>query len=611
MKQNRTIGSILLDVELVNQKDIEQALELQKQSGKRLGEVLVHLGVVSDDDIRWALAEQLNLPYVNIRKDQVDPDVAKLLPEKLARRYHVIPILKIEHELTVVVDDPLNTTIIKDIEQITKCSVKISLGRTSDILLAIDEIYGSSEERSDTNQELPPQFTSQWFQEDDIQKVLNDPSGQVLMELIFLNAFQHSVSRIHFQPGIETCHVSYRVNGNLREVMRLSHEWFSILLFRLKISSGLEVSNSRQPQYREFAYQESGAAQEGEEAAPVALAMSILPTEAGETIFVNVMNKPVNELWEQVRGETSAAVQEQELAAMLAFQNELPYWKTGAVFVGGSPAAETLRTAFALLNACKSERKKTVVLEATSEYRVENCYHIRYIGGKYSQLPPETFAEKSPSFPLSSLTSTVSGLAIARIPNPAQQQLAIWLNLLRPQDVDALLADQIEHEAVIAQCMEAAGHAFVLGRIELPTVFDMLAYLLDCQVKPSMLAVRLHALVAQRSAHILCEACKRPDESEQAKRIAAQWHSADDAAPTLYAPVGCAECQMTGYANQAILFETLRMDAYLQEALCAGTSLIEIRRMAEEQGFQSLRAKAAKLLFSGQTSVEDVYSLLA
>ncbi len=609
MKQNRTIGSILLDVELVNQKDIEQALELQKQSGKRLGEVLVHLGVVSDDDIRWALAEQLNLPYVNIRKDQVDPDVAKLLPEKLARRYHVIPILKIEHELTVVVDDPLNTTIIKDIEQITKCSVKISLGRTSDILLAIDEIYGSSEERSDTNQELPPQFTSQWFQEDDIQKVLNDPSGQVLMDLIFLNAFQHNVSRIHFQPGIETCRVSYRVNGNLREVMRLSHEWFSILLFRLKISAGLGVANSPQPQYREFTYQESGAAQE-EESAPVALSMSILPTEAGETIVVNVMNKPVNELWEQVRCETSAAVQEQELAAMLAFQNELPYWKTGAVLVGGAPAAETLRTAFALLNAYTSERKKTVVLEATSEYRVENCYHIRYIGGKYSQLPYETFAEKSPSFPLSSLTSTVSGLAIAQIPNPAQQQLAMWLNLLRPQDVDALLADQIEHEAVIAQCMETAGHAFVLGRIELPTAFDMLAYLLDCQVKPSMLAVRLHALVAQHSARILCEACKRPDESEHAKRIAAQWRQAD-ATPIIYAPVGCAECQMTGYANQAILFETLRMDAWLQEALCAGTSPIDIRRMAEAQGFQSLRAKAANLLFSGQTSVENVYSLLA
>jgi len=156
MRQNKTIGSILLDVELVTQKEIEQALELQKQTGKRLGEVLVQLSVVSDDDIRWALAEQLNLPYVNIRKDQVDVEVATLLPEKLARRYHVIPILKIDDELTVVVDDPLNTTIIRDIERITKSEVKISLGRTSDILLAIDEIYGSSEEHFQNEQELPP-----------------------------------------------------------------------------------------------------------------------------------------------------------------------------------------------------------------------------------------------------------------------------------------------------------------------------------------------------------------------------------------------------------------------------------------------------------------------
>ena len=170
MRQAKSIGSILVDVELVTQDDIEKALGLQKLSGKRLGEVLVNMGVVSDDDIRWALAEQLNLPYVNIRKDQIDPDVAKLLPEKLARRYHVIPILKIENELTVVVDDPLNTTIIRDIEKMTKSEVKISLGRISDILLAIDEIYGAAEEQKVPEQETPPKFLSPWFYEEDMQK---------------------------------------------------------------------------------------------------------------------------------------------------------------------------------------------------------------------------------------------------------------------------------------------------------------------------------------------------------------------------------------------------------------------------------------------------------
>ena len=160
MRQTKTIGSILLDVELVTPQDIEEALELQKQTGKRLGEMLISLGVVSDDDIRWALAEQLNLPYVNIRKDQIDLDVATLIPEKLARRYHVIPILKIDHELTVVVDDPLNTTIINDIETITNSHVKISLGRTSDILLAIDEIYGFSKDMHQQELETPPRFIS-------------------------------------------------------------------------------------------------------------------------------------------------------------------------------------------------------------------------------------------------------------------------------------------------------------------------------------------------------------------------------------------------------------------------------------------------------------------
>lgn len=604
MKQSRTIGSILLDVELVTQKDIDHALELQKQSGKRLGEVLVQLGVVSDDDIRWALAEQLNLPYVNIRKDQIDADVAMLLPEKLARRYHVIPILKIEHELTVVVDDPLNTTIINDIERITKCAVKISLGRTSDILLAIDEIYGSPQERRHPEQETPPHFVSRWFNEEEIQRILNDLSGQTLMDFLLSHAFEHGVSRIYFQPGDEACHISYRMNGVLQEQIRLSQEWYSILIFRLKISADLEMTKTQQPQYREFLYQEAVSAQEAEAARPpVAMSLSILPTEAGETLVLNVIHRPVDHLWEQARSESIAELQDPELAEIHALEARLPYWKSGAIFVGGSPHSDVLRACYGLLSAYNPAQKKIVTLEASAEYRANEYYQIRYVGGKYSHLPAN-------AAPLKTSEALDGAISLASIANPAQQQLATWLNMLRPQEMDVLFVDNIEHEVVAAQCMDAAGHAALLGMMELPTTREMLAYLLRHQANLSLLTTRVHALIAQQSVRLLCQACKQPDQSDIGKQFLAQWPAAEGEPPTLCAPVGCPECQMSGYQRHVALVEVLRMEAWLQDMICAGASVSEMERAAAAHGVRLLRDKMKSLLFAGRTSIEEAYGLL-
>lgn len=633
MRQSKTIGSILLDVELVTPQDIDQALELQKQTGKRLGEVLVQLGVVSDDDIRWALAEQLNLPYVNIRKDQVDAEMATLLPEKLARRYHVIPILKIDNELTVVVDDPLNTTIIKDIERITKSDVKISLGRTSDILLAVDEIYGSSEDRFQIEQETPPQFISPWFQgEEDIQKILNDPSGQVLMDRILVNALVHGVSRIYFQPGLESCHVSYRVNGVLQEQIQLSKEWYSILLFRLKINADFEMSSVQHPQYREFTYQSQSMSSEETQALPLSatLAISVLPTASGESAVLTVINKPTPQLWEQLRQEAVSDLQKAELAEIYAFQAQLRHRKSGAVLLGGSPYFDKMTTLYAMLNEFDPVRKKIVTLESYSEYRADNYYQIRYSGEDRKSrsdptLPQHGDIEDSDKTSLSEITpdkkSTPpqpfsqkrqsSTLLSPETFYPAQQQLSSWLGVVNDYNVDVLLIDHIESDVVVSQCLDFAGHGLLFAAIDFPNVFEMLAYLLDCQVKPSILTSRVHALIAQQSVRILCHECKQKDETETTKHLLERFlPESEEFSPDIYAPKGCSKCHMSGYSHYVILFEVLGMESWLKDMLRARNSLKEIQGIAEKRSFQSFQKKGLQLLLSGETSVEEIFSIL-
>ena len=612
MRQNKTIGSILLDVELVTQEDIEQALDIQKQRGKRLGEVLVQLGVVSDDDIRWALAEQLNLPYVNIRKDQVDVDVATLLPEKLARRYHVIPILKIDNELTVVVDDPLNTTIIDDIERITKAEVKISLGRTSDILLAIDEIYGSSEERISNEDEAPPGFISPWFREEDIQKILNDPSGQVLMEQILSQALEHGVSRIYFQPGFERCHISYRINGALQEQLQLNKEWYAILLFRLKIYADFEMVTLRQPQYREFSYQEVSVSQENPPLPAATLAVSITPTTAGEAAVLHVIHKPVDRLWEQLRQDTVSELQEQELTELYALQSEIGRRKTGAVFLGGNPYFDKITTLYAMSGEFDPIRKKIVVLEHLSEYRAGDYYQIKYADTEHrigaSLDGPE---DESQYVPQSRLLRR--NVPAEDIRPPAQRQLSAWLDVVGTHDTDVLLVDHVESDLVLSQCLDFAGHGFLFASLGFQNVFQMLVYLKDCQVKASVLNSRVPALVAQQSVRYLCQDCKQPDSTEQAKSFLEEYPTQEDGESVpaeLYMPQGCPKCHMSGYTQSVILFEILRLEGWLQEMLLHGASVPEIQSEADKRAFHSLKKKAATLLVSGQTSLEEVFSII-
>ncbi|PID55918.1 hypothetical protein CSB45_13955 [candidate division KSB3 bacterium] len=613
MKHNKSIGSILLDVELVSQKDIEQALEIQKQRGQRLGEVLVQLGVVSDDDIRWALAEQLNLPYVNIRKDQVDVDVATLLPEKLARRYHVIPILKIDNELTIVVDDPLNTTVIKDIERITKSEVKISLGRTSDILLAIDEIYGLSEAgMSDTDKEMPPQFLSPWFQEDAIQKILNDPSGQVLTEQIFLHALQHGVSRIYFQPG-ERCHVSYRINGVLQEQLQLNTEWYAILLFRLKIYADLEMATLRRPQDREFSFQLPLEDQDATIPTPTRFVVSMAPTESGEAAVVSVIHKSPERLWAQLLQNADSQRQERELAEMYALQTEIIRRKTGAILLGGAQLFDKAATLYAMMGKLDPLRQKIVTLERHTEYRAKDYYQISYAGAEpWAALTPVTAdAASLLSYDAPSVSQArvrhQTGFELEIQPQ-TQQQLSAWLNAVGSCDTDVMLVDHIESESVLFQCLDFAGHGLLFASLDFPNVYQLLMYLRDCRVKASVLSSRVHALVAQQSVRQLCQECKQPDSSEQAAAFLTEFSRQED--DELYRPQGCPSCHMSGYTQRLVLYEILCLEAWLQELLLNGAPLRDIQASAEKRGFHSLRKKAVELLLSGDTSLEEAYPIL-
>lgn len=612
MKQ-RTIGSILLDVELVTQEDIEEALEIQKQTGQRLGEVLVSLGVVSDDDIRWALAEQLNLPYVNIRKDQIDTDVAMLIPEKLARRYHIIPILKIDDELTVVVDDPLNDTIIKDIESITRSHVKVSLGRTSDILLAIDEIYGRTDDDAQYAHEAPPRFISGWFSEDDMQKILNDPSGYALVEAVLENALAHKISRIYFQPGFKTCHISYRVNGLLQHQIELGKEWYSIALFRLKISAGMELLKTNALQTREISYWNHILGKRlPDEEGQMKFALSIFPVEAGESAVLQLVNKPLRYLPDLETGPVLLSTQRREREELTQLKATLQYLKTGAILMAGAPYADKIATLYTLLQGLDPTRKRIMTLEAYTEYSTDAYTQIRYGGGE----APCSAGKNGGRGAERSLTAdSVKTDREILLSGSSPHTLSSWLTTVNQQDVDVILVDNLGTQNIVTQCFDLAAHHVLLGTFEFKQVFDVLAYCLDCQIKPSVLAARVYALIAQQTVYTLCEQCKQPDTTEFSaqflERVSPAFTATLQGPPAMFLPKGCPACHQTGYTDRVVLFEVLKMETWLKDGLGENMPLSELRKMAEMQGFVSFEQACLELLLTGKTSIEQILSIVA
>src|SRR6185369_3468974 len=141
-----SLGAILSACNIISEADIEAALELQGRSGARLGEALITLGSVTQEDIDWALSNQLDLPYIRLKADMIDPDAVRLVPAATARKFNLIPLIKAGRELSIAISDPLNKAAIAAVEQVSGCQVNISVALIREIREMIDACYGSSEQ---------------------------------------------------------------------------------------------------------------------------------------------------------------------------------------------------------------------------------------------------------------------------------------------------------------------------------------------------------------------------------------------------------------------------------------------------------------------------------
>ena len=229
-----SMGAILSACNIIDENDIAAAMEEQKRSGVRFGEALINLGIVTQEDIDWALSNQLDIPYIRLKVDMIDPDAVRLVKAATARKFNLIPLIKAGNELSIAISDPLNREAIEAIEQQTGCQVNISVALVREIREMIAACYGSNE-----NEQMG--FESRAFSEKSLEVINSDVSGTRLLDYLLIFILQNRLSSLSLQPMGKFVTVSGRRSGISRPIGTLADTYFQDLTNKILNSIGTSV----------------------------------------------------------------------------------------------------------------------------------------------------------------------------------------------------------------------------------------------------------------------------------------------------------------------------------------------------------------------------------
>lgn len=227
----RRLGDMLVEMNLVRPEEIEQALAVGREKGLRLGESLIELGLLTEDQILWTLAQQMGLSFIRVTDDQVLPEVVRLVPEEMARRHRILPLLRIGNELTLAVNDPLDDNLFADVARLIGGEVRICLAKVSEILAALDQVYGASAAPAAGQVRI----SSPRYSKAELKEFVADKRGMKLLLRLAADALGENVDKIHLDVRGEEAVVRFRREGSLQEVLRMPAETGRSLLTRLAI----------------------------------------------------------------------------------------------------------------------------------------------------------------------------------------------------------------------------------------------------------------------------------------------------------------------------------------------------------------------------------------
>jgi type IV pilus assembly protein PilB len=567
------LGEILLKENLISADQLKQALEHQKQSGGRLGNSLVKLGFLSDDEVTAVLSRQYGVPSINLSYFEVDSNVIKLIPMETANKYQILPLSRVGSSLTVAMVDPTNVFAMDDIKFMTGFNIEPVVASETSIVEAIKKHYGSAEdaERKKEIEEIVS-FIDEG-QAESVELEAADESSLNLAELekqaeeapviklvnyILTDCVKRAASDIHMEPYEKEYRVRYRIDGMLQNIMSPPVKMRDAIISRVKIMAKLDISEKRLPQDGRIMIKMMHNGKKKQ----LDFRVSVLPTLHGEKIVMRLLDK------ENLRLDMTKLGIEPESLAKMQKAIFKPY---GMVLVTGPTGSGKTNTLYSSISQLNKPDTNIVTAEDPVEF----------------QLP---------------------GINQVQMKEQIGLNFAAALRSFLRQDPNIILVGEIRDFETAEIAIKAAltGH-LVLSTLHTNDAPSTISRLMNMGIEPFLVATSVHCIVAQRLVRRVCAECKTEEEVTPQVLIDAGFTPEEAKTVKVFKGAGCPTCGSKGYKGRVGLYELLEITDDIRELILVGASALEIKKKAIEQGMISLRRSGLIKVMNGQTTLEEVF----
>ncbi len=556
------VTEILIESKLITPQDLDKAIKIQKKKGGRIRDVLIEQGAVSEKDLMACLGEELGIPPINLAKYKINPELVKLIPERVASYYQVIPISKIGGMLTLAMSDPLNVFALDDIKRITKCEIKPVIATSEDVIAAISSHYNAPSRMEEVlekaeEEEIEVVGTEEKERElVNIAEVTKDSKEAPIVKMVDLvlsEGLKRRASDIHIEPYEGKLRIRYRIDGNLTEAFSPPKAIENAIITRLKIMSNLDITERRLPQDGRFKVRVRNK--------EVDFRVSSLPISFGEKIVLRALDKSNLQVGLDKLGFLPGPLE--------AFKKIIkePY---GMILITGPTGCGKSTTLYSILNQLNTPDKNIMTVEDPVEYRI-------------------------------------NGISQMQVRSNIGLDFASGLKSILRQSPDVILVGEIRDFETADTAIKAA----LTGQIVFSTLHTNDASsaptrLIDMGVEPFLIASSLIMVAAQRLCRKICPSCKEPVKipQEVLDRIGLKFKPGEK--KEFYHGRGCKMCNQTGYYGRMGTLEILTIDDHVRDLIINRVSSDEIERYACSKGMKLLRENALEKFKRGMTTLEEV-----
>jgi len=566
---NLPFGELLVSKGLLSRKELGKVLAEQREQGGRLGEVLLRLEMLNNEDVTRALAEHLSMEYIRFDDiDKINMDIARTLPESIAKRFCLVLVGEVDNKVIVAMADPLNVIAIDTVTLRMKRQIKPVISSPREIRRAIELIYHGSdieeqqlrdlvelevgEEEKRERDELLGDFAEiDASSEEDANKA---PVVR-FVDLLLSQAAKSRASDVHIEPQEHSTVVRMRIDGGLRDMVPPARKMRAAIVARIKILAGMNIAERRLPQDGRFKIEFSGR--------DIDVRVSVIPVIYGEKVVMRILDaSAVNHNLDQLGLEPEAL---KEFKVILSQPH-------GIIIVTGPTGSGKSTTLYSALNYLKDPTKNITTVEDPVEYRLAGINQI--------QVKPDIDLD-----------------------------FAVCLRAILRQDPDIILIGEIRDKETVEIAIKASltGH-LVLSTFhtnDAPSAISRLVYM---GIERYLLASTLNLVIAQRLIRRICSHCKEPVtlSEEVLKRLRIDHERTEDS--VFYHGRGCTVCGGTGYSGRLPIFEFLVVDNDMAERIVASESEAQIKAASRQKGYGDLLESGVNSMLQGLTTAEEVIS---